>query len=273
MCLPYFRRAYPILMNQASAGIYHAPDNGLTLEPNFTLHWQMTNCERFALQDLLRRIKPEVAVEIGTYQGGSLQVIAHFAKQVISVDIDPQVPERLAGRFPNVTYRVGDSKEVLPAVIDSLNAEGANVGFFLIDGDHSTPGVRRDVEAVLRYRPKSPCVIIMHDSFNPACREGIRSADWAASPHVQWVDLDFIPGIYHQHAYDTAAARTMWGGFACAYLTPEMRKNGLEVRESQRGLFEAVRSVSSHAAPVPPAAPPPQGLARRIVRRLRDLAR
>lgn len=260
-------------MDQATAGIYHAPDNGLTLEPTFTLHWQMTNCERFALQDLLRRIKPEVAVEIGTYRGGSLQVIAHFAKRVISVDIDPSVPERLAGRFPNVTYSVGDSKEVLPAVIDSLNAEGANVGFFLIDGDHSTKGVRRDVEAVLRYRPKGPCVIIMHDSFNPACREGIRTAEWAASPYVQWVDLDFVPGIYHQHAYDTADARTMWGGFASAYLTPEPRAQGLVVRESQRGLFEAVKAVSAHAAPAPAAPAPPPGLARRIVRRLRALTR
>jgi hypothetical protein len=258
-------------MDQATAGIYHAPDNGLTLEPSFTLHWQMTNCERFSLQDLLRRIKPEVAVEIGTYRGGSLQVIAHFAKRVISVDIDPSVPERLAGRFPNVTYRVGDSKEVLPAVIDSLNAEGANVGFFLIDGDHSTKGVRRDVETVLRYRPKGPCVIIMHDSFNPACREGIRTADWAVSPHVQWVDLDFVPGIYHQHAYDTADARSMWGGFACAYLTPEPRTHRLEVRESQRGLFEAVKAVSAHAAPPPAAPAPPPGLACRIVRRLRAL--
>lgn len=260
-------------MYQSTVRIYHAPDNGLTLEPTLALHWQMTNCERFALLDLLHRIRSEVVAVISSYQGGSLQVISHFAKRVISVDIDPKVPERLAGRFPNVTYRVGDSKEVLPAVIDSLNAEGANEGFFLIDGDHSTKGVRRDVETVLRYRPKGPCEIIMHDSFNPACREGIRTADWDASPHVQWVDLDFIPGIYHLHAYDTADAHSMWGDFACAYLTPQPRANGLEVRESQRGLFEAVKVVSAHAAPPSAAPPPPQGLARRIVCRLCALAR
>jgi hypothetical protein len=88
---------------------------------------------------------------------------------------------------------------------------------------------------------------------------------------VQWVDLDFVPGIYHQHAYDTADARSMWGGFACAYLTPEPRTHRLEVRESQRGLFEAVKAVSAHAAPPPAAPAPPPGLACRIVRRLRAL--
>ncbi|MFN9325357.1 MAG: class I SAM-dependent methyltransferase [Flavobacteriales bacterium] len=253
-------------------GTYHAPDDQLTLEPGFALHWQMTNCERFALQDILRRTRPEVAIEIGTYRGGSLQVISHFAQRVISVDIDPTVPERLAGKFSNVEYRVGDSKQLLPDLIDELNRAGANVGFFLIDGDHSTAGVRRDVNAVLKYRPKGRCVIIMHDSFNPACREGIRSADWSASPYVQWVDLDFIPGIYHQYAYDTADARSMWGGFACAYLTPDERTTELEVRESQRGVFEAVKTVSSHTAPSNTPVPAP-GLARRIVRRLRDLAR
>jgi len=253
------------------AGTYHAPDDQLTLEPGFALHWQMTNCERFALQDLLRRTKPEVAVEIGAYRGGSLQVISHFARRVISVDIDPTVPERLAGKFPNVEYRVGDSTQLLPDLIDELNREVANVGFFLIDGDHSTAGVKRDVEAVLKYRPKGRCVIIMHDNFNPACRLGIRTADWAASPHVQWVDLDFVPGIYHEHAYDTADARSMWGGFACAVLGPTERQGPLEVRESQRGLFDAVRMVSSHAEVAKKAPQPPPSFADRVVRKIRSL--
>lgn len=247
---------------------YNPPDDALTLEPGFRLHWQMTNCERFALQDLLRRAKPKLAVEIGTYRGGSLQVLSHFAERVISIDIDPDVPARLAGLFPNVEYRVGPSRDVLPKVLAECKAKGHAVDFVLIDGDHSTEGVRADIDLFLKLAGPGPCVMIMHDSFNPACREGIRTAAWASSPHVQWVDLDFIPGIYHQHAYDTASARTMWGGFACAVLGPTERTGALEVRESQRGLFEAVKAVSAHA-PRPAVQPAPNGgLLRRVIRKL-----
>lgn len=246
--------------------LYHPPDDELTLEEQFSLHWQMTNCERFALQDLLRRIKPETSLEIGTYRGGSLQVISHFSQRVISLDIDPTVPERMGSRFSNVTFRVGPSQELLPSVLAECTANGSSIEFVLVDGDHSTAGVRRDIEALLRYIPKKRCVVIMHDSFNPACREGIRTAPWAACPYVKWVDLDFIPGIYHQHAYDTAEARTMWGGFACAVLEPVPRVGDLVVRESQRGLFEAVRAVSVHAAKRQPHRTP--GLVERVARKL-----
>ena len=63
----------------------------LSLEPGFDLHWQMTNCERFALSGLLKRLQPKLSLEIGTYMGGSLQVLARFSQAVISVDIDPGV--------------------------------------------------------------------------------------------------------------------------------------------------------------------------------------
>jgi hypothetical protein len=105
----------------------------------------------------------------------------------------------------------------------------------------------------------------MHDSFNPACREGMRSADWAGCSHVHSVELDYIPGVYHEQAYDTAAARTMWGGFACAIMEAEHRVGGLTVLESQRGLFEAVYRDSAHA-PQPRA-----GLSVRAWRKLKKI--
>ncbi len=245
---------------------YHPPENELTLDSEFALHWQMTNCERFAIQDLLRRTKPKVALEIGTYKGGSLQVISHFAEEVYSIDIDPTVPERLGGRFPQVHYRIGPSGEVLPKVLAEIAERGVDIGFVLIDGDHSTAGVRDDINKLLAYIPKSRCIVIMHDSFNPDCREGIRTASWGASPYVHMVDLDFIPGIFHEQAYDTAAQGSMWGGFGIAVLEPTKRTVELEVRASQHGLFDAVYQRSSHKPRT--QAPPPPSLAKRILRKL-----
>jgi predicted O-methyltransferase YrrM len=218
----------------------------ITDEEGFDLHWQMTSCERFALQSLLRRIRPELAIEIGTYLGGSLQVLSRFAETVVSVDIDQEVEQRLAGRFPNVRYLSGDSSRCLPDLIREVNAEKKPVGFVLIDGDHSSAGVRRDIEAILELQPQRQVVVIMHDSFNPGCRHGMRTANWEKSPYVRHVELDFIPGIYHYEARDTAEPRSMWGGFACAVLEPGKRDGKLTIHESQRGLHEAVKRNSRH---------------------------
>jgi Methyltransferase domain len=236
----------------------------LTTEPIFSLHWQMTNCERFAMQDLLRRLQPDLSLEIGTYRGGSLQVISHFSRNVISIDIDPEVEKHLSNKFSNVNYRCGNSYELLPGLLKESENSSRDIEFILIDGDHSTQGVQRDINALLQYKPRKKCVILMHDSFNPDCREGIKTASWSTSPHVQWVELDFIPGIYHYEAYDTAAAKTMWGGFACAVLDSTPRQEKLMIQESQRGLFEAVFANSSHA--LSPRQPP---LAKRVLNRLR----
>lgn len=219
----------------------------LTTNPEFNLHWQMTNCEKFAMQDLLHRLQPKLSFEIGTYKGGSLQVIAHFSERVISIDIDPTVKNNLKDKFSNVEFCCGSSEQVLPDIFKQLQNLDLDVEFILIDGDHSTEGVRNDVNLILKYlKPRKPCVILMHDSFNPACRQGINTASWDSSSFVQWVELDFIPGIYHHKAYDTAAARTMWGGFACAILEPNPRHGELLVQASQQGLFDAVYQNSSH---------------------------
>jgi hypothetical protein len=71
---------------------------------------------------------------------------------VRSVDIDHRVAERLAGKFHNVEYRGGDSAEVLDGVVKDINRQPREVGFVLIDEDHSADGVRREIEAVLKIK-------------------------------------------------------------------------------------------------------------------------
>ena len=225
----------------------------------FDLHWQMSTCEKFSLIRSLEILKPEVAIEVGTYRGGSLQVISRFASEVVSIDIDPGVSERLSGLFGNVRFLSGDSSHLLSQTLQSYAGSDKKVSFVLIDGDHSTEGVKRDVKALLEWKPEADCVVLFHDAFNPACREGIRTAGWEKSPYVHSVELDYVPGIYHEHAYDTAQARSMWGWFARAVLRPTPRSGGLEILASQRGFFNAVYSVSSHK---------PSSLMQRVKRKL-----
>jgi len=185
----------------------------------------MSPSEQVAMVFLLEHLRPKVAIEIGTRFGGSLQVLAQFCDRVYSIDIDPDVPKRLAGKFPNVEYLTGPSDDLLPPLINRLQRERAELSFALIDGDHSTDGVRKDVDNVLRFRPVVPLYIVMHDSLNPACRAGLREAQWAANPVVHAVELDFVAGIVNP----APACRGIWGGLAVGIALPYERSGRFQI--------------------------------------------
>ena len=179
---------------QAWQGLMSFPLIFQALEQKSLSEWLMSPAEQVAMLFLLEQLRPKVAIEIGTRFGGSLQVLARFCERVYSLDIDPDVPRRLEGKYPNVEYLIGPSDETLPPLIDRLQREGAELGFALVDGDHSTEGVRKDIDNLLRYRPIVPFYIVMHDSFIPSCRDALKQANWSANAHVHAVDLDFTTG-------------------------------------------------------------------------------
>ncbi|MDE1149608.1 MAG: class I SAM-dependent methyltransferase [Azospirillaceae bacterium] len=198
------------------------------LYPNIpTTNWQMLPSERMALTGLLARLRPKVALEIGIFYGGSLNLISQFAEQVWALDIDPQVTERFA-RPANVDIRIGDSNTMLASMLAELDGQGLTPDFVLLDADHSTEGVLRDLKVLLTIRPRAPMVILMHDSGNPACRQGMSSAPWASNPYVHDLDLDFVPG--QMVAGGAPGKYEVWGGFGLAYLRPEPRTNDLTIR-------------------------------------------
>jgi len=216
-------------------------------------HIQMSRVETIVLDGLLRTIRPTVAIEVGTFQGGSAELIARHAVHVYSIDISPTPRERLQDDFDAVTFLTGPSATVLPSLLRTLSDSDTPVEFVLIDGDHSASGVRADIESMLAYSPLNPLVLVLHDSFNPECRRGMLEARWSASPHVHLVEVDFVPGVFHETGFDTAAAATMWGGFAVAVMAPERRTGGLTIHQSQRRVFEAIEAISSHRRRALPA--------------------
>lgn len=195
-------------------------------EPSLNQNWHMLPGERAALLFLLNRVKPEVSIEIGTFQAGSLRPIAAMSKRVVTFDIDPN-QHRISPLFPNVKFVAGDTHTTLRPVIDELNASSEALNFILVDGSHEEEGVTADIVNCLRYVPKnSPCLILMHDSSNPAVRNGIAKAPWASSPYVHGVDLDFVHGAL----YDRTDIRgQIWGGLALAVLRPEKRGGSLVI--------------------------------------------
>lgn len=163
--------------------------------------------DRAVLEAFLTQLQPALAVEIGTAQGGSLERIAAHSSAVHAFDLSGDL---LLERPPNVELHVGDSRVLVPEVLERIAHAGARVDFALVDGDHSSAGVRADLEALLASPAVESAVILAHDSFNPAVRAGIEAVA-AAHPKVSGFDLDLIPGRLISSG---PLAGQLWGGFA-----------------------------------------------------------
>jgi hypothetical protein len=181
--------------------------------------WQMSWGERAAFEGVLAQRKPELAIEVGTGDGGALGQLATHAGEVHSFDlVRPQLD---AGLFPNVTFHTGDSHVLLPEALATLAAQQRNVDFALVDGDHSPAGVRRDVEDLLDSPAVGNTLILVHDSSNERVRDGLDAIRFAGWPKVAFVDLDFIAGYMVR---EERLRHELWGGFALVLVDATRRR-------------------------------------------------
>jgi hypothetical protein len=169
--------------------------------------WQMVPGERAALEGLLCQVKPKLAVEIGTAEGGSLRSIATHSGHVHSFDLVP--PPMDVNDLPNVTVHTGDSHVSLPEVLAGLARQGRNVDFALVDGDHTADGVERDARDLLASDAVRSTVIVFHDTMNDEVRAGLMRIDAASEPKIAYYDLNFLAGRLN---YGDAFHHQFWGG-------------------------------------------------------------
>jgi len=163
---------------------------------------EMAYGEQAALVGVLAQLQPVLALEIGTYEGGSLALIAKFVQQVHTFDLVSHVKKPL----PNVTYHLGDSRRTVPALLSGFAAAGQSVDFVLIDGDHSRKGVAADVANLLDSPAVTRAVVLLHDVANEGVRAGIRDAG-LNRPKIAYANLSFVPPWEH-----TPVLREVWGG-------------------------------------------------------------
>jgi len=212
------------------------------LEDEFKLEWHMSRNERYAFIKLLEKIKPQVAIEIGCFKGGSLEVLSRYSGKVYSIDIDPEVKEILEDKFDNVEIHIGDSNDLVPQILDKIDKNNENLEFVLIDGEHTYKAVKRDISNFLSYTPKKTIFIVFHDSFNPTCRKAIRKANYNDSPYVHYVEVDFISGVFNPGKL----FRQMWGGLALVVMKPGKRMNSIKINECQKKLYNSIYWQSVH---------------------------
>jgi SAM-dependent methyltransferase len=204
-------------------GVWIPPDNrpAPLADPPVELladsYGQMSFGERAALEGLLSQLRPGISLEIGTYDGGSLRRIAAHSDHVHTIDLYDVIEDRSV--FTNVTFHMGDSRQLVPQLLDDLHRAGSHVDFVLIDGDHSAAGVRTDLQHVVDAPAARRAVILLHDTMNAETRSGIEQVDLAARPQVVYVELDFIPGYEFRGGHFDGQ---VWGGLGLV-VTGEQR--------------------------------------------------
>jgi cephalosporin hydroxylase len=182
--------------------------------------------ERAALEGLLCQLRPRLAIEIGTAEGGSLARLAEHSDEVHSFDLI--LPSEQLRELSNVTLHTGDGHELLPKLLSRLSDAGRSVDFALVDGDHSAEGVRRDVEDLLDSPAVGNTVIVVHDTMNETVRAGLEQVRYDGYPKVAYVDLDFVAGHL---SVDGPYAGQLWGGLGLIVVDPEARATRPGIRD------------------------------------------
>lgn len=200
--------------------------------------WQMSYGERLAFEGIISQVRPRLAVEIGTAQGGSLRRIAAHCDEVHSFDLVPP-PDDVA-RMENVSFHTGDSHQLVNDYMAQAAADGRSIDFVLIDGDHSADGVRQDIVDVLGSDAVTRAVIVLHDTFNPEVRTGIAAARVAEHKKVALFEPDLVPGyLARREPYRLQ----MWGGLGVIVVDADHRRAAPEMVRDERfhELFSVVR--------------------------------
>ncbi|MBN2189291.1 MAG: class I SAM-dependent methyltransferase, partial [Chitinispirillaceae bacterium] len=156
--------------------------------------WLMAQSERMALLGILHLIKPKLVLEIGANQGGCTRWLSSLSERVYSVDIVNKLAPSVAG-LGNLTVFTMDSG----CAFDLFAQKNEQFDLIIIDGDHSREGSRRDTVRAL----ECGSLILCHDSYNPACRQGFLDAVASTGRQV-YFNPDFVQGTIHEGE--------LWGG-------------------------------------------------------------
>ncbi len=118
-------------------------------------------------QELIVRMRPDVVVETGTFDGGSALFMAMIFDQighgrVISVDIEDK-PER--PQHPRIRYITGSSTD--PAIVaDVYKDVGGRPAMVILDSDHSAGHVYNEILAYQKLVPLAGYLIVEDTNVN-----------------------------------------------------------------------------------------------------------
>lgn len=182
---------------------------------------QLDACERLLLYTLVRTISPEVAVEIGTFQGGSAMIL-HAALESAGRGrlwcIDPR--PQLKIDWSKIADRATMIVEPSPSAFQTVSAQiPAPIDFVFIDGNHSYENVFNDTHEVVKHLA-GQAWLLYHDAFHHDVRRAIDEC------------VATIPGLNNggevcRYFNNTQWPRTVMGGLRLLHFRDPKRKHWL----------------------------------------------
>jgi predicted O-methyltransferase YrrM len=164
--------------------------------------------ERVLLYGLIAGLRPRRCLEVGTFKGGSAMIITAALDdlgqgRLACVDPNAQVStEHWQSIAHRATLFQGPSPDVLPQASQTV---GGKFDFALIDGDHSTEGVIRDIRGTLPHL-ENQAYLLLHDAHNADVIEGIDQC--VRDPANGLTDC----GLLSTEKTADAAPGIFWGG-------------------------------------------------------------
>lgn len=169
--------------------------------------------ERLLMYSLVRGLRPERCLEIGTHFGGSTTITCAALDDVgsgrmVCVDPNPLVPADLWATLAHrATMIRGTSPSALP---EAVAVAGGLFDFVFIDGDHTQGGVVRDVEGVLTVAAPG-AHLLFHDSHYWEVRDAIDAC--VARYPGRLVDAGTLSALSTDPIPGPDGVAAQWGGF------------------------------------------------------------
>lgn len=210
--------------------------------------WLMNPGERAFFYFILQNFKIDTSIEIGRYKGGSTIPMAQYSKHCISIDPFP-IDNQIYTKYVNLTLINDYSWNVLGKLFE----QHPNINLILVDGDHETDSVKKELDIILAYVPKTFTIVLLHDTFYPQVRDAMDSINWNDHKYVHFVDLDLIQGTRWELGcmcnenpdYNDISGMGRNGiyhlGFGMFILFNELRTTELVYYKSHQKVFDACK--------------------------------
>ena len=132
---------------------------------------QLSMTERITLFSLTLGRRPTRAIEIGSFRGGSAQIIVHAMDlngfgELVMIDPNPQFPP---GLWDGLSHRATLVSEASPTALAAVQGV---FDFAFIDATHTRECVRADLTVVVE-RLVPDGIVLLHDVLHSEVRAGI----------------------------------------------------------------------------------------------------
>ncbi len=120
----------------------------------------------------IKRFRPDVFIETGTYKGKMVYAVMPHLNNIYSIELDTthwrRAHERFAG-YPNIQLIHGQSGEVLPRILENINAsclfwlDAHYSGGSTAKGELGSP-IEQELECIFKHRNVNDHIILIDDA-------------------------------------------------------------------------------------------------------------